>query len=135
MSSSVPPEKKPPKLLLREWAIISLFLGFLASLSLIHYGSSIHSKKLLILDHAIPHQIAISLKGAVKKEGIYYCRPGTSLKELLKEAGLANEASRGAIPFKKLLLNSCEIEIPSKSLRKTPEGGNRPSQKNSLEEK
>lgn len=58
--------------------------------------------------------LAIELTGAVKKPGIYYILPGTSLKQLLKQAGVRKDADRPKIPYKKILYSQESITVPAR---------------------
>jgi len=122
-SSSQQTNKKKIQLHLREWVAIALVLGFFASVSLIAHFTQIRGDHLI--EAYLPlekREIEIVIKGAVKKPGIYSCRPGTSLKKLLDQAGISDEANRRKVPFKKILFSSQTIEVlPKKSASRESE--------------
>lgn len=79
------------RLYYREWVIISLILGLILFLSAISWVSRIRNESALLeQEQEIDSRptIAIEVDGAVKNPGIYYFLPGTSLKEICREAGL-----------------------------------------------
>ncbi len=103
-------------LALTEWASVLLIFGAMATLCGIgwyqgHQGNRcIQSEK---GQKTAESHLAIELTGAVKKPGIYYVVPGTSLKQLLKQAGLRKEADRKKIHYKKILYSEETLRIPS----------------------
>ncbi len=100
-------------MLLREWVAIALVFGFLGAICVITKFSEVTSRTVIAREEEIP-LISITLSGAVKAPGVYWCRPGTCLKKLLNEAGVSEVANRAKTPFKKILLVSQSIEIPAK---------------------
>ena len=102
------------KLHLREWAAIGAVFGFLIAITLISTCSQVHSKKDLAAN-APPSSIIITLLGAVDAPGEYECRPGISVKELLKQTHLKSAADRKKIPFKRILFHTQVLEIPEKN--------------------
>ncbi len=98
---------------LREWVTIVLIVGFMASISLIAHYSEVEA-------HSAPNKapsaqiVTVSLSGAITKPGAYACKPGTTLNELLKRAGISSAADRKLIPAKKVFYTSQSIEIPRK---------------------
>lgn len=115
-------------MLLREWIVIGLVIGFLLSISIIAKLSETGSIA-CIQSESKREKILVVLKGAVKKPGDYSCEPGTPLKELLKRAEISPAADRKKVGFKKVIYTSQTIEIPEKK-RVLPKG-----KKISLEEK
>ncbi len=101
---------------LREWCVITFVLGFVAFAATTAKFSGFQAKKIL-QDNPPPKTISIHLSGAVQNPGYYACIPGTSLKELLKKAGIKSTANRRKTPFKKILLSDQEIQIPEKKVK------------------
>ncbi|NGX58901.1 MAG: hypothetical protein KR126chlam3_00042 [Chlamydiae bacterium] len=98
---------------LREWCVITFVLGFVAFAATVAKFSGFQAKKVL-QDSPPPKTVSIHLSGAIRNPGHYACTPGTSLKELLKKAGIQPTANRRKIPFMKILLSDQEIQIPEK---------------------
>jgi DNA uptake protein ComE-like DNA-binding protein len=106
-------------MMLREWAVIALVLGFLVSIVVIAKFSEVKDRDLIIAENGSKspmHQMTlqVTLSGAVRKPGVYFCKPGSPLKELLKQAGLTPQAQKKKIDFKRIIYSSQSIEIPQK---------------------
>ena len=103
------------RLLVKEWGVISLFLGFLLFISVHAKFSQVADSELV--KTYVPHMqrmLEIEITGSVEKPGIYSCLPGTTLKDVLEQAHVTEQANRRKIPSKKVLFSSQTIEIPEK---------------------
>ena len=108
---------KKNQLLIREWLAVALILGLLGSFIVIAHLSQVEVKKELInskIQAANEVKLQIELSGEVERPGIYYVSPGTSLKSILKEAGLTKKADRKQINLKKIFYSSEKIELIAK---------------------
>jgi hypothetical protein len=114
----------------REWVMIALFIGLLASLAAITHFSRIGALEEVKGRISTPRKtVVISLQGAVKVPGSYECPIGYTVKELLKNIPLSRDVDLKKIPFNKILYAPQEVVIPLKK------GGSLPPKKISLEEK
>lgn len=104
------------QIFVREWTAVFLVFILFSSLIIISKTTRIRAKTHLVKyqKNTEEEKIVIELTGAVITPGPYQVRPGTALKMLLKEAGLAKTANRKKINAKKILFSSQKIEIPSK---------------------
>ena len=103
------------RLLMREWALILGIFGILISSIVVSQLSKVHHAEVLqtcIIKADRP--IAITLTGAIKRPGTYQVKPGTTLKDLLKEIPLADDATRKKVQFKKVFYASQSVHIPKK---------------------
>lgn len=109
------------RLLFREWVVIVVVVGLIASLVAISCLTTVRQGKRLSQSIEQIHKalvIEVEIEGAVEYPGIYYYPPGVQLKEVLKEACLTKEADRKAVDSKKVLLHSEKFLIPHKKNRK-----------------
>jgi len=113
----------------REWAVIALVVGFLISIVMVATLSEIREKKDIYITAEKNDLLQVTLSGAVKKPGTYFCKAGTTLKEVLSRAELTSFAHRELIQFKKVIYTSQNFEIPRKT------GDNNGTEKNSFEQK
>lgn len=104
-------------LCLREWITIASLFGLIATLSAISLSHSGEVKKVLkvaVLEKRAQVDIEIEIEGAVKKPGVYKCTPGSTIAQILKEAGLDKTADRSAIDKKRILYSSQKVVIPKR---------------------
>lgn len=107
----------PDRLLRREWALLSLILGFFLAICLVAYRSYVPPvSDLEPIAPAASLQIVVT--GAVAEPGVYTCRPGCNVKTLLAPLSLLPTAHRKQIPYKKVLYHSQAIDIPEKEEKK-----------------
>lgn len=103
------------RLLIREWVLILGVFGLVASLLIISHFSKIREdQKLQTCIEQAKQAIAITLTGAVQSPGTYEVKPGTTLKDLLKDVPISANAERKKVPFKKVFYSSQDIHIPYK---------------------
>ncbi len=107
---------EPPLLLAREWGVVVFVMAFMGALVILAEVEHVRSRSLVQSEIALrdKKKIDVVLTGAVKHPGLYRCDPGTSLRELLKEAQLLKTADRRQIILNKLFYSSQEVEIPIK---------------------
>lgn len=90
------------KILHREWFAIQFCLALFASL---HSVSKISQEEKSERIRPLGEEwIQISFEGAVKDDRPYLCRPGTTLRAVVKKAEFLPTADCGALPLKKSLL-------------------------------
>jgi len=110
------------RLLIREWILIFGILGLVAALLVISQLSKVrHDQMLQTCIEQADRAIAITLTGAIQRPGTYEVKPGTTLKDLLKNVPLAENAERKKVPLKKVFYSTQDIHIPHKK-EAIPEG-------------
>ena len=103
------------RLLIREWVLILGICGLLASTVAVSQLSKVRSDEALQSCISRADQpLSITLTGAIERPGTYQVKPGTTLKDLLKEIPLADDAQRKKVPFKKVFYASQTVHIPKK---------------------
>jgi len=100
---------KKSSLLNHEWLLV-VFLSFFIALIITtsYYQSFQYPKKFL---KSSP--ITVTITGAVKSPGCYEVYPGVTVKEVLKKAGLLDEADKRELDLEKQLLATQEILVPA----------------------
>lgn len=116
MELSITKFKNRLSLALTEWTAVLLIFGAMATFCGIGWYQGHQANRFIQSEKGqktAESNLAIELMGAVKKPGIYYVLPGTSLKQLLKQAGLRKEADRKKIHYKKIFYSEEAVRIPS----------------------
>jgi NADH:ubiquinone oxidoreductase subunit F (NADH-binding) len=109
---------KEEKILFREWIVMALFLGCLGMLICSSMISQSRAMKCVELSvhQADVKKVLVTISGAVKRPGSYLVPVGSSVREAVKLAGISKDADRKNIPYKRVILGSCEIEVSKKQL-------------------
>lgn len=102
-------------MLTREWLAVLMFVGLVFSLIVISRLSRVEAaSQLAVCSGVAERKVSITLTGAVVEPGRYQVLPGTTLRDLLRQAPLSKRADRKKIPFKKVFYASQELHIPEK---------------------
>ncbi len=110
---------KKERLAFREWIICVtsvLSVVFLFVISFSHSGKYVQ-EGVKNIGHF--EKITVIISGAVVESGEYEVEVGTSLKKVLDKVDFKVSADKKAIYAKKTLLNSCEVFVPEKNVKKT----------------
>lgn len=104
------------KLFFREWFVVTCVGSFvLIALSMETFSLRAGS---FAWQPSTKKKILVVVSGAVQRPGVYEVEVGTSVKMVLKQAGLSLEADKKSLYLKKRLLSSCQLEVSSKNVKK-----------------
>ena len=106
------------QLLYREWFVLFLALLFLFFFLCVASPWSLSCfEKAQVVQSEIS-RIRVEVFGEVERPGMYEVEVGTSIRELVKKAGLLRSSDVKAIYGKKTLLRSCVVVVDSKERQK-----------------
>lgn len=100
-----------------EWMIVALVAGLIGALGTASYLNSniLRTKHRIASSVALQDQkIEISVEGAVENPGLFFLKPGCTLKEVLKRSRLSRNADRKKLDFEKIIYKPSRIIIPHK---------------------
>jgi DNA uptake protein ComE-like DNA-binding protein len=108
------------RLSIREWFFLSFFTGILLCIFLTSQLSKGGAKQIYEQQKQqyIQALIEINVTGAVISPGVYKFPPGTSVKDILGQAGLSSKADKKKINFRRKVLVSELIDVPEKQVIK-----------------
>ena len=103
-------------LLFREWFVVSFFMSSLGMILFSSYNSHKCARKCVENRMKIyEKKVLVSVEGAVRNPGQYTIEAGTSVQEVIKLAKPSKMADKGALPLRRVILNSCQIYVPNKN--------------------
>ena len=106
------------RLAFREWIICVTSVLSVVFLFVISFSSNGKYVQEGMKDIDQLKKITVVISGAVLNPGEYEVEIGTSLKKVLDKVGFKVSADRKAVYTKKTLLNSCEVFVPEKNVKK-----------------
>lgn len=109
------------RLAFREWIICVTSVLSVAFLFVISFSPDRRNvqENVKNIDHL--KKITVVVSGAVVNPGRYEVEVGTSLKKVLDKVGFRVSADKKSLYSKKTLLNSCEVFVPEKNVKKRQE--------------
>lgn len=102
----------------REWYFLAVLLGLIGCIIMTAQFRNSMTRVLWNQQKQSYMQalIEINVTGAVTSPGVYKFSPGISIKEILGQAGLAEQADKKKINFKRKVFASADLEVPKKEI-------------------
>jgi protein involved in polysaccharide export with SLBB domain len=94
-----------------EWVILSTLLFFMLSLVAIAKYNAARSRALVVELSSIQEEFLVTIRGAVKKPGIYRVVEGSTLEEVVRRAKPSPDANLEKVALNKIIDASMELEI------------------------
>lgn len=106
------------KIIFREWFICLSVLFSIVFLFSVSGPTERGLVQEVEQDGELKEKVKVFVSGAVLRPGEYEVDVGSSLKSVLVRAGFTSFADKKALYSKKTVLNSCEVFVPEKSVKK-----------------